>query len=71
MASSQKRRLVRPLVLALFLMGAPLAFGSPAAPIIKVNDACAESGKCCYEIGSFCGESFDHYRTSGKCSPLL
>ena len=72
MTRSRKRFVARIIGFALVMTVAPVAFGSPADPGLQINNACARSGNCCFEMGSLCtgGGGLDYYYSSGGCSPL-
>ena len=64
----RKRALARALAFAVALTVAPVAFGSVDNPGVKLNDACARDGKCCWEINSFCDErTLDYFYSFGSC----
>lgn len=63
MTRSRKRFVARIVGFALVMTVAPVAFGSPADPGLQINNACARSGNCCVEMGSWCtgGGGLDFY----------
>ena len=68
MKSTAKRGLARPFALAFALLLTPIAFGGPNEAPVKIANICADSGKCCFEPGSFCGRStHDYFRAGGNC----
>lgn len=71
MKSTEKRGLARPFALAFALLVTPIAFGGPADAPIQIANICAESGKCCFEPGAFCGrKNQDYFTAAGKCPPM-
>ena len=66
----------RVFVLVVVFVTAPLAFTGSSGDgrvAVGLNEACAESGTCCFRIGSICevgphGPLLDHYfEPSGTC----
>lgn len=71
MKSTDKRGLGRPFAIAFALLVTPIAFGGPTEAPVKIANLCAESGKCCFEPGSFCGRNnMDYFSAAGKCPPM-
>ena len=54
MLKSRSRMLVRVVGFAVMMIAAPVAFGTTGDPGLQVNNACAEDGGCCFEMGSIC-----------------
>ncbi len=54
MFERSRRMLIRVVGFAAIMIAAPVAFGTTADPGLQVNNACAEGGGCCFEMGSIC-----------------
>lgn len=71
MKSTEKRGWTKPFALAFALLLTPIAFGGPTQAPVQINNICAQTGKCCFEPGSYCGrKNMDYFTASGKCPPM-